>query len=51
MPPGGKCRLVALAYELVLHGEEEKVVLTEVPLDVGDAVALGDEVWLVLPPG
>src|SRR5947207_826867 len=37
-----------VVYELVLHEEDEKVVLTEEPLDVGDAVAIEDEIWLVL---
>jgi hypothetical protein len=35
-------------YELVLNGEDEKVVAAEEPLSVGDAVALDDEIWLVL---
>lgn len=39
---------VALAYELVLDGEEERTVLTDKTLEVGDAVLVGDEIWLVL---
>ena len=35
-------------YELVLNGENEKVVAADEPLSVGDAVALDDEIWLVL---
>jgi hypothetical protein len=35
-------------YELVLNGEDEKVVAADEPLSVGDAVALNDEIWLVL---
>lgn len=35
-------------YELVLAGEDEKLVETDEPLDVGDAVAIDDEIWLVL---
>ena len=35
-------------YELVLDGEDEKVVAADEPLGVGDAVALDDEIWLVL---
>lgn len=35
-------------YELVLNGEDEKVVAADEPLGVGDAVALDDEIWLVL---
>lgn len=35
-------------YELVLNGEDEKVVAADEPLSVGDAVALDDEIWLVL---
>ena len=35
-------------YELVLNGEDEKVVAADEPLGVGDAVALNDEIWLVL---
>lgn len=37
-----------VVYELVLHEEQEKVVLTEEPLEIGDAVAIDDEIWLVL---
>jgi hypothetical protein len=39
---------VALAYDLVLDGEEERTVLTDKTLEVGDAVLVGDEIWLVL---
>jgi hypothetical protein len=39
---------VALAYGLRIDGEEERVVLTDRTLDVGDAVLVGDEIWLVL---
>jgi hypothetical protein len=39
---------VALAYELVLDGEEARTVLTDKTLEVGDAVLIGDEIWLVL---
>jgi hypothetical protein len=41
---------VAIAYELVLDGEEEeeRSVLTDKTLHVGDAVLVGDEIWLVL---
>jgi glutathione synthase/RimK-type ligase-like ATP-grasp enzyme len=35
-------------YELVLNGEDEKLVETTEPLDIGWAVAISDEVWLVL---
>ena len=35
-------------YELVLDGEDEKVVAADEPLSVGDAVALDNEIWLVL---
>jgi hypothetical protein len=35
-------------YELVLNGEDEKVVAADESLSVGDAVALDDEIWLVL---
>lgn len=35
-------------YELVLRDEGEKVVLADEPIDVGDAVAIDNEVWLVL---
>lgn len=35
-------------YELVLHEEADKVVLTEEPLEIGDAVAIDDEIWLAL---
>jgi hypothetical protein len=35
-------------YELVLNGEDEKVVAADEPLSVGDAVALDDEIWLLL---
>lgn len=35
-------------YELVLDGEDEKVVAADEPLSVGDAVALDEEIWLVL---
>jgi hypothetical protein len=45
---GGKSRLVALAYALVLDGQEERTVLTDKTIDVGDAVLVGDEIWLVL---
>jgi hypothetical protein len=41
-------RLTEAVYELVLHQEEEKVVLAEEPIDVGDAVVIDDEIWLVL---
>ena len=39
---------MALAYGLLIDGEEERVVLTDKALDVGDAVLVGDEIWLVL---
>jgi hypothetical protein len=39
---------VETVYELVLEGEDEKLVETDEPLDVGAAVAIGDEIWLVL---
>jgi hypothetical protein len=35
-------------YELVLPDDSEKVVIAEAPIDVGDAVAIDDEIWLVL---
>lgn len=35
-------------YELVIGGEGERVVSTAEPVGVGDALAIGDEVWLVL---
>ncbi len=35
-------------YELVLGGDDEKVVAADAPLGVGDAVALDNEIWLVL---
>ena len=35
-------------YELVLNGEDERVVAADEPLGVGDAVALDHEIWLVL---
>jgi hypothetical protein len=35
-------------YELVLDDETEKLVEVDEPLNVGDAVALGNEIWLVL---
>jgi hypothetical protein len=35
-------------YELVLPDDSEKVVIAETPIDVGDAVAIDDEIWLVL---
>jgi hypothetical protein len=35
-------------YELVLDGDDEKVVAADEPLGVGDAVALDNEIWLVL---
>jgi hypothetical protein len=35
-------------YELVLRDEGEKVVVAEETIDVGDAVAIEDEIWLVL---
>jgi hypothetical protein len=35
-------------YELVVADEDEKLVETDEPLDVGDAVAIDDEIWLVL---
>jgi hypothetical protein len=37
-----------VAYELVLADEAEKVVVADEPIDVGDAVAIDDEIWLVL---
>ena len=35
-------------YEVVIDAEDERLVTTDEPLDVGDAVAIDDEVWLVL---
>jgi hypothetical protein len=35
-------------YELVLTGEDDKLVATDEPVDIGDAVAIDNEVWLVL---
>ena len=35
-------------YELILREECEKVVLADEPIEVGDAVAIDNEVWLVL---
>ncbi len=35
-------------YELVLNGEDERVVAADEPLSVGDAVAFDHEIWLVL---
>jgi hypothetical protein len=35
-------------YELVLHGDGERLVEVDEPLEVGDALALDDEIWLVL---
>jgi hypothetical protein len=35
-------------YELVLPDDGEKVVIAEAPIDVGDAIAIDDEIWLVL---
>ncbi len=35
-------------YEVVIGGEDERVVATEEPVDVGAALAIDDEVWLVL---
>lgn len=38
-----------MVYELVLAGhEDDKLVETDEPLDVGDAVAIDDEIWLVM---
>ena len=37
-----------MLYELELEGENEKLVATGELLDVGDAVVLDNEVWLVL---
>jgi hypothetical protein len=37
-----------MLYELELDGENEKLVATVEFLDVGDAVVLDNEVWLVL---
>ncbi|TML27841.1 MAG: hypothetical protein E6G26_08020 [Actinobacteria bacterium] len=37
-----------MLYELELDGENEKLVATGELLDVGDAVMLDNEVWLVL---
>src|SRR5204863_7662691 len=37
-----------MLYELVIDGENEKLVATDESLDVGDAVVLDNEVWLVL---
>jgi len=39
---------VALAYDLVVDGREERTVLTDKTLSVGDAVLVGEEIWLVL---
>jgi hypothetical protein len=39
---------VEALYELVLPDDSEKVVVAEAPIDVGDAVAIDDEIWLVL---
>ncbi len=35
-------------YELVVGGEDEQIVSMEEPVGVGDALAIDDEVWLVL---
>ena len=35
-------------YELVLPDEGEKIVVADELIDVGDALAIEDEVWLVL---
>ena len=35
-------------YELVLRDEGERVVVAQEPVDVGAAVAIDDEIWLVL---
>lgn len=35
-------------YELVLRNEGEKLVVAEETIDVGDAVAIDDEIWLLL---
>jgi hypothetical protein len=35
-------------YELVLRGGDERVVLADELIDVGDAVAIDNEIWLVL---
>ena len=37
-----------MLYELVIDGENEKLVATDESLDLGDAVVLDNEVWLVL---
>jgi hypothetical protein len=34
-------------YELVLPDEGEKVVLADEAIDIGDAVAIDNEVWLI----
>jgi hypothetical protein len=39
---------VEALYELVLADDSEKVVVAEAPIEVGDAVAIDDEIWLVL---
>jgi hypothetical protein len=39
---------VALEYELSLDGQADKVVEVDEPVEVGDALMLGDQVWLVL---
>jgi hypothetical protein len=41
-------RAVDAFYELVTKGHEEKVVIIDTRLDVGDAVAIENEIWLVL---
>jgi hypothetical protein len=37
-----------MLYELVIDGENEKLVATDESVDVGDALVLDNEVWLVL---
>jgi hypothetical protein len=41
-------RAVDALYELVIEGRAEKVVVIDTRLDVGDAVAIESEIWLVL---
>lgn len=35
-------------YELVVCDEAERLVSADGPIDVGDALAIDDEIWLVL---
>jgi hypothetical protein len=44
----GNVVVMERVYELVVADEDEKLVETDEPLDVGDAVAIDDEIWLVV---